>query len=217
MKLFIFLMISSLVCNASEIDSKRAINEKQKIDYIVRKGTPADFQELKALYKRVASIPGGLARTADEITDEYITKILNNSTNNGIIYVSEYNGHLIGSVIKYKLEPKVFSHILSEGSILVDPKFQGIGVGSTIFNALLNDVKNNHPEILRVELIARESNPAIKLYERLGFKKEGRFESRIIGVDGTLEADIPMAWFNPNFKQEIEKSIQKESTQESNN
>jgi len=200
--LLLIPLISSAILYSSEVKKAKTetLMEKTKINYIVRKGNINDKEKLKTLYKRVAAIPGGLARTEDEITDEYIDKALSNAVNNGLIYVAEYNGKLIGSVLKYKLGPRVFSHVLGEGSILVDPEFQGIGVGSAIFNALLNEIKEKHPEILRVELIARESNPAIKLYERLGFKQEGRFENRINGITGKLEADIPMAWFNPNFK-----------------
>ncbi len=170
------------------------------IAYVVRKGRASDRDNLKALYIKVAAIPGGLARTADEITDHYIDRILNAALHKGIIFVAEYNGALIGSVLKYKHEQKVFSHVLGEGSILVDPEFQGIGIGSKIFTALLDEVKEHHPDILRLELMVRESNPAIKLYERLGFQKEGEFKNRIKGVTGKFESDIPMAWFNPNFQ-----------------
>ncbi|MEZ5557846.1 MAG: hypothetical protein R3E86_04785 [Pseudomonadales bacterium] len=49
--------------------------------------------------------------------------------------------------------------------------------------------------VLRVELIARESNSrAIRFYETLGFVIEGRLQARIRNLDGSLEADIPMAW-----------------------
>jgi ribosomal protein S18 acetylase RimI-like enzyme len=61
---------------------------------------------------------------------------------------------------------------------------------------LLDDIQLNRPDILRVELIARESNSkAIQLYEKLGFKIEGRFENRISNDNNSFEADIPMAWF----------------------
>jgi putative acetyltransferase len=90
--------------------------------------------------------------------------------------------------------------VLAEGSIIVDPDFQGKGVGSHLIASFLKEVEGDHPEILRVEIIARESNPAIKLYEKMGFKKEGRFEGRIQGVNGALEADISMVWINPQYK-----------------
>jgi len=56
-------------------------------------------------------------------------------------------------------------------------------------------VKEDRTDILRVELIARESNKkAIEFYEKLGFVIEGRFARRIASVGGGFEDDIPMAW-----------------------
>lgn len=174
--------------------------ENSQLKYEIRKGTVHDKENLQMLYKTVAAVPGGLARTADEITDVYINKIVFNALNTGIIFVADHQGNIIGSILKYALEPKVFSHVLGEGSILVHPDFQGKGIGTNLISTFLSYIENNRPDIYRIELIARESNQAIKLYEKLGFKKEGRFEGRIKGVSGKLEADIPMAWFNKNFK-----------------
>jgi threonine/homoserine/homoserine lactone efflux protein/GNAT superfamily N-acetyltransferase len=168
-------------------------------DYIIRKATLDDEPALKNLYKKVAAIAGGLARTKDEITDAYIHKALSAGVERGLALVVENHDALLGSMIKYRLEPKIFSHILAEGSILVDPDYQGKGIGSKLISQFLQEVQDHHQDILRVEIIARESNPAIKLYEKFGFKQEGRFERRIQGVDGNLEADIPMAWINPKF------------------
>ena len=67
----------------------------------------------------------------------------------------------------------------------------------------MNYIELKRPDILRVELIARESNTkAIDFYKQIGFVQEGRFEKRIIGTDNQFEADIPMAWFNKNFIKE---------------
>lgn len=175
-------------------------SEQLQVKYLIRKAQIQDKNKLKTLYKRVATIPGGLARTEKEITDEYIDKILSNGVNRGIALVVEHNDALIGSMIKYRLEPEIFSHVLAEGSIIVDPAFHGKGIGSHMITTFLKKIEQEHPDILRVEIIARESNPAIKLYEKMGFKKEGRFERRIKGVNGTFEADIPMAWINPLYK-----------------
>lgn len=173
--------------------------ESNKCVYDIRKATIHDKDNLKILYQRVASTPGGLARTTEEITETYISKLLFNGINNGLALVAEHEGKLIGSIFKYRLEPKVFSHVLAEGSILVDPDFQGKGIGSNLITTFLNEIKENYPDILRVELMVRESNPAIKLYKKLGFTQEGRFEGRIKGIYGQLEADIAMVWINPKF------------------
>lgn len=173
---------------------------KIQTNCVIRMASLHDKEKLKSLYQNVAAIPGGLARTKDEITDDYIDQKLSNGLN-GLFLVAEHDNKLIGAMVTYRLGLKVFDHILGESSILVDPDFQGIGIGSKIISTFLKEVEENHPEILRVELIARESNPAIKLYEKLGFKKEGRFERRICGIDNKFEADIPMVWMNSRFQQ----------------
>lgn len=210
MKLFyiiLFLLICTVFAGIYTIWFSYPIHQKIKNvphtqfeDYILRKATMQDALALKKLYKKVAAIPGGLARTEHEITDTYIHKTLSNGVERGLALVVENQGALIGSMIKYRLEPKIFSHVLAEGSILVDPEYQGKGIGSKLISQFLQEIQNHCPDILRVEIIARESNPALKLYKKLGFREEGRFENRIQSVNGNLEADIPMVWMNPNFK-----------------
>ncbi|MCH2097329.1 MAG: GNAT family N-acetyltransferase, partial [Pseudomonadales bacterium] len=68
-------------------------------------------------------------------------------------------------------------------------------VGRRLFEALLEQVRTAHPEILRVELIASASNRrAISLYTSLGFEQEGEMRGRIRTPEGGFESDIPMAW-----------------------
>jgi len=58
----------------------------------------------------------------------------------------------------------------------------------------LQEIESRHPEILKVELIVKDSNQkAIRFYKKFGFRAEGRLEKRISGKTGELEADIPMA------------------------
>ncbi len=167
-------------------------------EIIIRPGRVDDYDQLKTLYRRVASVPGGLARTADEITDEYITYVLSKCLENGIIFVAEYHGQLVGVIAKYKIVPKIFSHMLYEGSVLVDPDFQGQGIGTALITHLQEEIKTNHPEIYRVNFLARVSNPAIKLYKRLGIVIEGVLKGTTQGLRGKLENDVFMAWYNPN-------------------
>jgi putative acetyltransferase len=91
--------------------------------------------------------------------------------------------------------------VLSELTIAVDPDYQGKGLGKMIFTHLLDYITNNRSDVMRVELISSESNvKAISFYQSLGFTPEGKFERRIRNNKNEFEADIPMAWFNPNFK-----------------
>jgi RimJ/RimL family protein N-acetyltransferase len=169
-------------------------------DYILRKGAINDHKNLKNLHQVVAKISGGIARSFDEITDDYISTIIMNALKTGYLFVAEYKGNIIGSMHTYALGPQVFAHTLGEITIVVHSEFQGKGIGSKLIGALLNEVQNYRPDILRVELSAHESNiNAIKLYEKLGFVREGRLENRVKGLYG-FEADILMAWFNKKFK-----------------
>ncbi|MEI8300795.1 MAG: N-acetyltransferase [Chlamydiota bacterium] len=169
----------------------------------IRKATFDDGDKIKTLYQTVTKNPGGIARTSDEITPGYIDRILTNSLEKGLIMVSysKDTHELIGSIHAYKLDPKVFRHILSELTIVIHPDFQGMGLGKALFSTFLNEIENLYPSILRVELITRESNhKGLSLYKSLGFIAEGRFEKRIFPETHILEADIPMVWFNPNFQ-----------------
>lgn len=174
-------------------------NQNNPIEYDIRKAAFSDKENLKTLYQRVAAVPGGLARTHHEITGEYIQELLDNGIRRGLMLVVEYEGKLIGAMTKYKVEPQAFAHVLTGGSILVDPDFQSRGIGNHLISLFLFEIEDHHPDILRVEILVRESNPAIRLYKRLGFIQEGAFEKRTRAKDGGLEADIPFVWFNPNY------------------
>lgn len=166
-------------------------------NYTINSATAEDRQGVKKLYLAVASIEGGLARTANEVTDDYVSNFVEKSLKSGIILVARHSEsqQIIGEIHAYALGPKVFAHILGELTIAVHPEHQGQKIGKALFSELLRQVSENRPDILRVELIARESNQkAIEFYQKLGFKIEGRFADRIRSVGGGYESDIPMAW-----------------------
>lgn len=169
-----------------------------------RTATTDDLNRLVKLYQIVAATEGGIARLEQEITSDYIHNFLEKSLEAGLIIVGENPDdadELVAEIHGYKAGIQVFDHVLGEVTIVVHPDFQGKKIGRTIFTIFLEEIGRNHPEIGRVELIARESNEkAIALYQSLGFLIEGRLEMRIKTPDGHYEADIPMSWQNPNFE-----------------
>lgn len=171
---------------------------------IYRKATIRDTNDIFRLYKAQSKVPGTLARDESEVTKKYVEEFtlraLKNSTQFVAIDTTKGNC-IIGEVHCYKPEPKAFNHILSNLTIVIHPDYQSKGIGGRLFEALLQNITQSRADVLRVELVVRESNlRAIKLYERLGFVVEGRFEKRIRAANNQLEADIPMAWFNPKFR-----------------
>ncbi len=172
-----------------------------QLDYSVRGADISDLHKIMMLYRAVAARSGGIARQADEVTEAYVRNFIERCLETGVILTIEDPSDpetLIAEVHTCSPGIKVFSHLFSDLTIAVHPDYQGKGIGTLLFETLLQEIKSNHPEICRVELIAKESNQkAIRFYRKFGFRAEGRLEKRISGKTGELEADIPMAWIRP--------------------
>lgn len=161
---------------------------------IARSGVE-DAPEVLELYRAVAAIPGGLARGVDEVTPDYIAHALARASQGGLGLVARRGPLVVAEIHAARSPLGCFAHVLGDLTIAVHPDTQGEGIGARLFGRFMAIVQTEMPHIHRVELIARESNrSAIRLYQRLGFRTEGRLERRIRNPDGTLEADIPMAW-----------------------
>lgn len=166
-------------------------------NYLITTSQVTDTTAIGELYRAVAAIEGGLARTRDEITPEYVAHFLQQAHRSGFSLVARAvaTEQVLGEIHTYALGPRVFAHVLGELTIAVHPEAQGRGIGKALFTELLSRVVRERPDILRVELIARESNQkAIRFYQQLGFAIEGQFAGRIRRPEGGYEADIPMAW-----------------------
>ncbi|GAA4011205.1 N-acetyltransferase [Hymenobacter fastidiosus] len=166
-------------------------------DFTVRAATPADAAAIETLYRTVAGQGGGLARSAAEITPDYVQTFLTRSLANGVALVVEHpdGAGLAGEIHAYGSGLRIFAHVLGELTLAIHPRYQGQKLGYQLFTALLSTTRRQLPHIRRVELLVRESNQrAIALYEKLGFEREGRLLGRVSTVPGQFEADIPMAW-----------------------
>lgn len=169
----------------------------------IRAAVDNDLQKIQTLYKKVARISGGIARREQEITLPYIRHFMKKSQADGFNLVVDHPENprqIIGEIHCYTLEPMAFSHVLGELTIAVDPDFHGQGIGKNLFSTLFSHIQEHRPDIFRVELYTNEKNvKALALYERMGFVREGRLAGKIRVHDGSIEADIPMAWFNPHY------------------
>ncbi|HYG76583.1 MAG TPA: GNAT family N-acetyltransferase [Planctomycetota bacterium] len=176
----------------------------KEVSLEVRSATLKDVKGVLELYRAVAKNPGGIARDKKEISEGYIKHLVEASLKRGLMIVAQETGRgkkIRGSIHAYRPNPLAFRHMLSSLTIVIHPDFQGQGVGRQVFSHFLETIQKEHPDVLRVELIVRESNlRGILLYETLGFLREGRMENRIRSATGGFEADIAMAWFNPKFR-----------------
>lgn len=177
-------------------------NQDQNQNFKTRKVEIHDFLEIFNLYKKSAIVKDGLARNLEEITEKFIHEILEKAVNNGLgIVILNQENKIIGSLLSSKFEPRTFCHTLGNMSLAVDPQYFGQKIGKKLFVAFTEEIKENHPEILRVELNVRVVNQrAVKIYEEVGFVLEGIMKNRLLDFDGELSDDSFMAWMNPNFK-----------------
>ena len=165
---------------------------------MIRHAVAADFAQVLALYKLVATIPDGIARTPGEVTGDYVAGFMHKAASHGLELVWEEGGRIVGEIHASCPGIAALSHLLTDLTIAVAPEAQGRGVGRGLFQALLAHVTDHMPQIHRVELFARVSNEkARSLYRSLGFVEEGRLRARVNNARGVAEDDTLMGWLRP--------------------
>jgi ribosomal protein S18 acetylase RimI-like enzyme len=165
---------------------------------MIRPALPSDKDQILALYRAVASVPDGLARTPDEVTEAYVDGFMGAAARDGIELVYEQDGVILGDIHASRVGIASLVHLLTELTIAVSPICQSKGVGRQLFQGLINDVMANKPYIKRIELFVRPDNVRARaLYESLGFIAEGVLRSRINNSKGETGSDIIMGWLRP--------------------
>ena len=170
------------------------------MDLDIRKTSAEDYRSLISLYQDVATISGGIIRTGDEISFDYVNMFIEHSLKKGLSLVATLDERIVAEIHAYTPEIYAFRHMLSDLTIVVHPEFQHQGIGKKLFKKFLRLVQSDFPHILRVELYVREENqPIVRFYESLGFVNEGRQKHKILNDRNRLETPLHMAWFNPKF------------------
>lgn len=163
-------------------------------DFSVRRATPEDASAILALHRKVAAKPGGLARQPDEVTADYVAHAMAAAGDGGVNLVAvDADGAVCGELHVERMKVAIFAHVLTDLTVAVDPDWQGRGVGSALFRALIDIARTMTPPVGRIELWTGAANlGAQRLYQRLGFQIEGRMIGRGRYADGHVEDDIVM-------------------------
>lgn len=91
---------------------------------------------------------------------------------NAILLVAIYNDDIVGSLSFRGGSFNKFKHV-GELGVYVLKKYWGMGIGTALISKLIEWAKESNV-IKKISLRVRVDNKnAIKLYEKLGFKKEG--------------------------------------------
>ena len=163
----------------------------------VREATRQDAQVIRQLYRNVARISQGIARTEPELTERYFESLFDTIEQHGLMLVAfDETNRLIAEIHASKYGIRIFDHILTGLTIVVHPDYQGQGVGEQLFQAFLDETQRAFPDVTRIELESRASNEkSIGLYKSVGFVEEGRMRNKTRNADGTFDDSLWMAWY----------------------
>lgn len=117
--------------------------------------------------------------------EENDIKVLNNPQEyiidiGGEIFLALYKNEVVGTCALIKSKNKDFDFELAKLAVL--PKVQGLKIGLYLCQAVINEARNKGGETLFLETNS-VLTPAVKLYEKLGFKKITNFKSKYKRVD----------------------------------
>jgi len=171
---------------------------------IIRKATMEDIAQIYDLYKIVAkNNPGNLTQEEDEITLDYVAEMVKSGLERGFVFVVDKDGYIISYLKAFTSKFRCLAHVLGDITSMSHPDYQNTGYGAKLWLTGINEIKNNMPHILRVEIVPHANNiNVINMYQRIGFKMESECEKKIRNHDDSIGSEVVLTLFNPNFSKE---------------
>ena len=127
----------------------------------LERATPADLEVYMALEQSVKNPKTYPASTTQKEALDELTK--------SRVYFIKKEGHIVGN-IGYEIKAEDSAEITG---LMIDPRYQNQGIGREALIAILDELKG----IRRIDLVTHpENEPALALYQSLGFHIESRVE-----------------------------------------
>ena len=143
---------------------------------------PADHDELYSAFAGIVAAGEGYPQAPGPLSvadfDDYWLD------HKSLVAVARLAGRLVGS---YYLKPNFAgraAHIANAGYFVV-PELRGRGIGEALVRHSFDEARRLGFDALQFNLVF-ESNPARRLYERLGFQAVGRVPEAVDGEDAIV-------------------------------
>jgi RimJ/RimL family protein N-acetyltransferase len=157
----------------------------------IRIAHPEDAEKIVAIKKDIVMKNDCLLRLPEdkqETADEYRKKMQKKKDNGGLTLVIEWKDEVIGFLSFSRSSYKRLYHTGSFG-ISVKPECSNLGAGTKLLSYLIKWAKEQEGlEKINLDVFSN-NKPAIHLYQKLGFREEGKQVNQIKLKDGSY-ADI---------------------------
>ncbi len=150
-------------------------------DLDIREARDGDLEELFALFALVVEEGGAFPAVPPATIADFEGAWIRGKT---AVFVAPAGGRLAGSYHLLPNYPGRASHIANAG-YMVHPDFRGRGIGTTLVEHSIAEASRHGFDALMFNLVF-ESNPARRLYERLGFEAVGRVPEAFDGEDAIV-------------------------------
>jgi ribosomal protein S18 acetylase RimI-like enzyme len=151
------------------------------IDVEIREAEAGDREELFELYALVVEDGGAFPTVAPASDEDFERGWMRAKT---AVVVARSGGRLAGSYHLIPNFPGRAGHIANAG-YMVHPAFRGRGIGRMLVEHSMAEARRHGFDALMFNLVF-ESNPARRLYERLGFEAVGRVPEAFEGEDAIV-------------------------------
>lgn len=162
----------------------------------IRQATPEDAHAVLETEKVITLEPGQLIARPHELRiDEIRDKIKNLADHpRGVFFVADLEGEIVGHGLLDPLVLEAIQHVCNL-VVVVLPKHQGHGIGVKLVESMV-DWARTRSLLEKIELqVCVTNTPAIALYQKSGFKEEGRWLRRIkLGDDIYVDSLMMGLW-----------------------
>jgi GNAT superfamily N-acetyltransferase len=154
------------------------MTERNRFDYFIRKATPMDEAFLWEMLYHAIYVPGGISPPPDIVSRPELSRYVREwgrVDDVGLLAIDATAQRPIGAAWLRLLTADNAGYGYTDDetpelSMAVLPQYRGRGVGTALLTSLLEETESIYKA---VSLSVSAGNPAVRLYERVGFKVAG--------------------------------------------
>lgn len=160
-------------------------------ELVIRTARAADDAALTRLEAAAWTPASGFPSVMERVSDPFFTFFTEDSPP-GTHLVAEAGGQVLGYIrVRRFTSLRENAHVLGIAGLAVDPRARGRGVGAALLAAAEQFTREHGGRKLSLRVLST-NEPALRLYERAGFQREGTLRAEFC-IHGQYVDDVIMA------------------------